>query len=102
MLEVPTVSFHTGSESNMPLLDCCIDDVLTEQAGVLVQAEQHVERVDRVAAHLPLEAGEQRLDRVTGDHPGDEEVDGDRGPDREEVEGHALKEVPHDFTSAVS
>ena len=35
MLEVPTVSFHTGSESNTPLLDCCIDDVLTEQAPLL-------------------------------------------------------------------
>ena len=35
MLEVAAVSFHTGSESNMPLLDCCIDDVLTEQAPLL-------------------------------------------------------------------
>jgi hypothetical protein len=35
MLEVSTVSFHTGSESNTPLLDCCIDDVLTEQAPLL-------------------------------------------------------------------
>ena len=35
MLEVPTVSFHTGSESNTPLLNCCIDDVLTEQAPLL-------------------------------------------------------------------
>ena len=35
MLEVSTVSFHTGSESNAPLFDCCIDDVLTEQAPFL-------------------------------------------------------------------
>ena len=35
MLEVSTVSFHTGSESNKPLLDCCIEDVLTEQAPLL-------------------------------------------------------------------
>src|ERR1043165_8783192 len=35
MLEVSTVSFHTGSESNAPLCDCCIDDVLAEQAPLL-------------------------------------------------------------------
>ena len=32
MLEVSTVSFHAGSETNTPLLDCCIDDALTKQA----------------------------------------------------------------------
>ena len=35
MLEMPAVSFHTGSESNTPLFDCCIDDVLTEQVPLL-------------------------------------------------------------------
>src|SRR2546426_8622294 len=35
ILEVPTVSFHTGSESNTPLLNWCIDDVLTEQAPLV-------------------------------------------------------------------
>ena len=54
ILEVPTVSFHTGSESNTPLLNCCIDDVLTEQAPLLHQthlhnAERHVSGYDRLA-----------------------------------------------------
>ena len=35
MLKVSTVSFHIGSESNAPLFDCCINDVLTEQAQLL-------------------------------------------------------------------
>ena len=35
MLEASTVSFHAGCEMNTPLLDCYIDDVLTEQAPVL-------------------------------------------------------------------
>src|SRR5271157_5197861 len=35
MLEVSTVSFHTRSELNTPLLDCCVNDVLTEQARLL-------------------------------------------------------------------
>ena len=37
MFEVSTVNFHTGSESNTPLIDCCIDDVLTEQAPLLYE-----------------------------------------------------------------
>ena len=35
MLEVSTVSFYAGCETNTPLLDWYVDDVLTEQAPVL-------------------------------------------------------------------
>ena len=50
MLEVATVSFHTGSESNTPLLDCCIDDVLTEQHPFLHETHLEMFNVTYLAA----------------------------------------------------
>src|ERR1043165_2145541 len=50
MLEVATVSFHTGSEANTPLLDCCIDDVLTEQPPFLHETHLQMFNVTYLAA----------------------------------------------------
>jgi hypothetical protein len=50
MLEVSTGGFHTGSESNTPLLDCCIDDVLTEHYPLLHETQLQMFNVTNMAA----------------------------------------------------
>jgi len=54
MLEVSTVSFHTGSESNTPLLDCCIDDILTEQAPLFHETHLQMFNVTYLATIYTL------------------------------------------------
>jgi hypothetical protein len=50
MLEVSTDGFYTGFESNTPLLDCCIDDVLTEHYPLLHETQLQMFNVTNMAA----------------------------------------------------
>lgn len=73
--------------------------VLLPQRLLLVEAEEGLERVDGLGVELPLVAAEEGLYRVAGHEPGDEEVDGDRGPRGDGIEREALEEVLHRVAS---
>ena len=76
-------------------------EVLLPERRVGVEAEQRAQRFGRLGCDIAV-AGEVRTHRIALHHAGQEEVDRDRGPQREQVEeGASADEAPRDARVAL-
>ena len=72
-----------------------VGDVLLPQARVGVDPEQDVQRLQRLRVQLPVELGHHRERGVARHQPREQEVDGQRYPQREQEEAEAAERESH-------